>query len=83
MMFGKLFIGLNGRPTVCQRIDWRAWSSFNGSVAKVFLAGRYFAKDRASISYQESVQAMQNYVSLVVWLRAHRLSFAIHHFSKP
>ena len=52
-MFGKVFVGLNGRPIACQRIDWRAWSGFNGSAAKVYLAGPYFAKNRANISYQK------------------------------
>ena len=52
-MFGKVFIGLNGRPIARQRIDWRAWSGFDGSAAKVYLAGPYFAKNRANISFQK------------------------------
>lgn len=38
-MLGKLLAGLNGRTIACQRIDWRAWLSFSGSAAKVYLVG--------------------------------------------
>ena len=38
-MLGKLLVGLNRHTIACQRIDWRAWLSFSGSAAKVYLAG--------------------------------------------
>ncbi len=80
---GNLFIGLNGRLIACQRIDWQASSSLRGSGAKVYLADLYFGKDRPSISYPESDQAIFIYASLIVWVRAHCLSFVVHHFSRP
>ena len=76
---GKLFIGLNGRPVACQRIDWQDGSSISFQwIRRKCVSGRSLHRDRPAehlLSMDQAQKCIQYFIEplRLPWPRGRRI----------